>query len=103
MKPTNFATQGRNPTQGKIVENGQNRVLVTFFFPPEFSWVGLSPWVMMAFVGFHVIFNSSAPVTIFLKNRVFAIYQILLGWKTYKYCYETDELPNPRQTQPKKK
>ena len=29
-------------------------------------------------------------------------YQILLGWKTYKYCHETDELPNPRPTQPKK-
>ena len=36
-------------------------------------------------------------------NRVFAIYQILLGWKTCKYYYETDELPNPRPTQPKKK
>ena len=36
-------------------------------------------------------------------NRVFAmIYQILLGWKTYKYYCETDELPNPRPTQPKK-
>ena len=34
---------------------------------------------------------------------VFAIYQILLGWKTRKYFYETDELPNPRPTQPKKK
>ena len=35
--------------------------------------------------------------------RVFAIYQMMLGWKTYKYYYETDELPNPRPTQPKKK
>ena len=33
---------------------------------------------------------------------VFAIHQILLGWKTYKYYNETDELPNPRPTQPKK-
>ena len=33
----------------------------------------------------------------------FAIYQIVLGWKTYEYYYETDELPNPRVTQPKKK
>ena len=32
---------------------------------------------------------------------VFAIYQIMLGWKTYEYYYETDELPNPRPTQPK--
>ena len=32
----------------------------------------------------------------------FAIYQILLGWKTCKYCHETDELPSPRPTQPKK-
>ena len=30
-------------------------------------------------------------------------YQILLGWKTYKYYYETDELPNTRPTRPKKK
>ena len=37
------------------------------------------------------------------KKRVFAIYQILLGWKILKYYYETDELPNPRPTQPKKK
>ena len=27
------------------------------------------------------------------------IYQILLGWKTYKYYDEIDELPNPRPTQ----
>ena len=36
-------------------------------------------------------------------TTVFAIYQILWGWKRYKYYYETDELPNPRPTQPKKK
>ena len=36
-------------------------------------------------------------------GRVFAMYQILLGWKTCKCYYETDELPNPRPTQPKKK
>ena len=35
--------------------------------------------------------------------RVFATNQILLGWKTCKYYYETDELPNPRPTQPPKK
>ena len=28
---------------------------------------------------------------------VFAIYEILLSWKTYKCYYETDELPNPRK------
>ena len=34
---------------------------------------------------------------------VFAIYLLLLGWKTYIHIYyETDELPNPRPTQPKK-
>ena len=32
----------------------------------------------------------------------FAIHQILLGWKTYLRYYETDELPNPRPTQPDK-
>ena len=31
-----------------------------------------------------------------------SIYQILLGWKTYKYYYETDELPNPRPPNPRK-
>ena len=35
-------------------------------------------------------------------NKEYAIYQILLGWETYKYDYETDELTNPRPTQPKK-
>ena len=35
-------------------------------------------------------------------NGVFAIYQIMLGWKTCKYNHETDELPNPRPTHPKK-
>ena len=25
---------------------------------------------------------------------------LLLGWETYKYYYETVELPNPRPTQP---
>ena len=38
-----------------------------------------------------------------LVSRVFAIYQSLLGWKTYKYYYETDELPNPRPTQNQQK
>ena len=39
-----------------------------------------------------------------LSKRVFVICQILLGWKNVgiKYYYETDELPNPRPTQPKK-
>ena len=35
-------------------------------------------------------------------NSVFAIYQIMLSWKTYSFYYETDELPNPRPAQPKK-
>ena len=32
------------------------------------------------------------------NRRVFAtyIYQIMLGWKTCKDCYETDEVPNPK-------
>ena len=34
--------------------------------------------------------------------RMFTTYQILLGWKTYKQYYETDEIPDPRPTQPKK-
>ena len=36
-------------------------------------------------------------------SRVFAIYLVLLGWKTFKYYYETDELPNPRPTKPQEK
>ena len=31
------------------------------------------------------------------------MHQVLLGWKTYKYYYETDELPNPRPTQNQEK
>ena len=43
-------------------------------------------------------------ITMAPRNRVFAIYQIMLSWKTYKYCRETDELPNRRPTQqPEKK
>ena len=34
---------------------------------------------------------------------MFSIYQILLGWETYKYYYETDELPYPRPTQNQEK
>ena len=33
----------------------------------------------------------------------FATYQNMLGWETYKYYHETDELPNPRPTEPKRK
>ena len=32
-----------------------------------------------------------------------AIYQIILGWKTYQLYYETDELPNPRPTKTREK
>ena len=37
-----------------------------------------------------------------LVTRGIAIHQILLGWKTHENYYETDELPNPRPTQPEK-
>ena len=42
------------------------------------------------------------PVLLNINTKVFAISQILMGWKQYEYCYETVELPNPRPTQPKK-
>ena len=35
------------------------------------------------------------------SSRVFAIYEILLGRKTYNYDDGIDELPNSRPTQPK--
>ena len=35
-------------------------------------------------------------------SRVFAIYHIMLRWKTCNCYYETVELPNPGPTQPKK-
>ena len=31
-------------------------------------------------------------------KRVLAIYKNMLGWKTYEYREETDELPNPGPT-----
>lgn len=31
---------------------------------------------------------------------MFAIHQVLLAWETYAYDHETDELFNPRPTQP---
>ena len=45
---------------------------------------------------------QSVPLSLSGGNRVLTIYQVLLGWTTCKYSYETDELPNPRPTQPKK-
>ena len=39
-------------------------------------------------------------VKIHRDTRVFAVYHILLGWKTREFYYETDELPNPRPTRP---
>ena len=47
----------------------------------------------------YVISNQ---VPIWCVSRVFVIYQTMSAWKTYKYHHETDELPNPRPTQPKK-
>ena len=42
-------------------------------------------------------------LVILAATRVFAIYLIMLGWKTCKYYYETDELPNPNgQPNPRK-
>ena len=32
----------------------------------------------------------------FVGYRELAICQILFGWKTCKYCYETDETPQPK-------
>ena len=37
-----------------------------------------------------------------LRSRVFAKYQVMLGWQACKYYHESNELPNPRPTQPKK-
>ena len=52
---------------------------------------------MVFIFGYRVVF-----ATLF-DSQVRFIYQILLGLKTYcKYYHETDELPNPRPTQPKK-
>ena len=38
-----------------------------------------------------------------LVGCLLAIYQIMLGWKTHEHYHETDEIPIPRPTQPKKK
>ena len=43
-------------------------------------------------------FPCGAPKWLPVYIRVFAI----LSWKTCNYYYETDKLPNPRSTQPKK-
>ena len=42
--------------------------------------------------------NAEAPT-----NRVFAIYPILLCWKTCRYYCETDDLPNNRRPSQSKK
>ena len=46
--------------------------------------------------------SDTPPKGNLVYNTVLAIYQIMLGRKTCKYYYETDEFPNPRPTQPKK-
>ena len=37
------------------------------------------------------------PAVTATATRVFAIYQILLGWKTYRCYYETDDSPTQGQ------
>ena len=59
-----------------------------------------------AFLGNSGIPNDTVHTkytVVLVADRVFAIYRIMLRWKTYKYFYETDELPNSRPTQPKKR
>ena len=46
--------------------------------------------------------NNDSKLELSLDLRLFAIYLIMLGWKTCKFYYETEELANPRPTQPKK-
>ena len=88
----------RRPYYGAATEN------TYLFIPPTYRYSVASTktqcttcfanpilWYLLCAVANHFLFVS-----------VFAICQILLGWKTFKYYYETDELPNPRPTQPKK-
>ena len=64
-------------------------------------------WVYVGVLGpswVLITYNICPPV--FAENRVSAIYQILLGWKTCEYYYETDRpTPQPKAnpTQEKKK
>ena len=65
------------------------------------------PWDI-PYIGYSIFHNTLGmgyaishgtiflPSTINTSNRVFTIYQTMLGWKTYKYFfYETDDLPQP--------
>ena len=45
-----------------------------------------------------IVYGTKRVIRVF-----FAIYKVLSGLKPYNHYYETDELPNPRRTQPNKK
>ena len=62
-------------------------------------WCGVV-WYGVVWHGFGITLDGPNLAQV---NRMFVIYGIMLSWKTYEYYYETDELPNPRPTQPKKK
>ena len=68
-------------------------VYILGFHPPK-GGVSITPLLVRTVVYWHT------------DIRVFTIYLTLLGWKTYvpgKYYDKTDEPPNPRPTQNKKK
>ena len=45
-------------------------------------------------------YSVPSPVSRCLRHTWYLVYQTILRWKKCKYYYETDELPNPRPTQP---
>ena len=66
--------------------------------------VGIVVFAVIVVVLIVVVYAAVVNVIVIdiVVLRCFATYQILLAWKTCKHYYETDELPNPRPTQPKK-
>ena len=84
------------------------KVVSTYWPPPPGKFLGMFEDAMRSCVAWTIY----QPLCLPLLMRVFAIllycsisYQIILGWKTCtgKCYYDTDELPNPRPTQPKQK
>ena len=57
------------------------------------TWWTMPSWYKIGWLNVMIKIYKDALATI---NRAFAIYLTLLGWKTYKYHWETDELTNPR-------
>ena len=77
---------------GFLKQHSKTAKCMNYLQPPTrafwvFGWMRMPP--------FRYVIKVLNPSPLLLR-RAFAIHQILFAFKTCKYCYETDELPNPK-------